>query len=296
MFSLAESCSARLALRAALEPASSAAARLRSIWRRKSPFLTLSPSRTARFTTWPCTRADISTLFSAWILPLAVTLETMSWVTTRAVRTGVAWFQLREAAAPAPDTSTPATMIQTRRLRRVNARQATLRPDHRQRASVRASARRRIRVRRERKSDHEESSHPPGGHLSRGIDDAGSFAGPVVQHPEGPDDRAHRAEPVRAVLGRPPQGARRAHRACARPVGGRGVGRAAQGGLPQPIRRRVQDPAPGYEARGTRVHPAVHAGAAGPRRRGQRPSEGGRAAAPVQPDRDRRSEEHTSEL
>src|SRR5712692_9097271 len=134
MFSLAESRSARLALRAALEPASSAAARLRSIWRRKSPFLTLSPSRTARFTTWPCTSADISTLFSAWILPLAVTLETMSCVATRAVRTGVALFRLRQTAAPAPNTSTPATMIQMRRLRRVKARQATPPPDQRQRS------------------------------------------------------------------------------------------------------------------------------------------------------------------
>src|SRR2546422_557279 len=150
MFSLAESRSDRLALRAALEPASSAAARLRSIWRRKSPLLTLSPSRTARFTTWPCTSADISTLFSAWILPLAVTLETMSWVATRAVRTGVAWLRLSETAAPAPNTSTPATMIQTRRLRRVNARQATPRPDQRQRVPARAWSPGRIRVRRER--------------------------------------------------------------------------------------------------------------------------------------------------
>src|SRR5712691_13385571 len=133
MLSLAESRSDRLALRAALEPASSAAARLRSIWRRKSPFLTLSPSRTARFTTWPCTSADISTLFSAWILPLAVTLETMSCVATRAVRTGVALFRLSATAAPAPNTRTPATMIQMRRLRRVKARQATPRPDQRQR-------------------------------------------------------------------------------------------------------------------------------------------------------------------
>src|SRR3989442_3451750 len=132
MLSLAESRSDRLALRAALEPASSAAARLRSIWRRKSPFLTLSPSRTARFTTWPCTSADISTLFSAWILPLAVTLETMSCVATRAVRTGVALFRVRQTAAPAPNTSMPATMIQMRRLRRVKARQATSRPDQRQ--------------------------------------------------------------------------------------------------------------------------------------------------------------------
>src|SRR5881628_3440734 len=122
--------------RAALEPASSAAARLRSIWRRKSPFLTLSPSRTARFTTWPWTSADISTLFSAWILPLAVTLETMSWVATRAVRTGVALFRLRQIAAPAPNASMPATMIQMRRLRRVKARQATPRPDQRQRIRV----------------------------------------------------------------------------------------------------------------------------------------------------------------
>src|SRR2546427_6531772 len=43
----------------------------------------------------------------------------MSCVATRAVRTGVALFQLRETAAPAPNTSTPATMIQMRRLRRV---------------------------------------------------------------------------------------------------------------------------------------------------------------------------------
>src|SRR5437867_1952342 len=132
MLSRAELRSARLALRAALEPASSAAGRLRSIWRRKSPFLTLSPSRTARFTTWPCTSADISTLFSAWILPLAVTLETMSCVATRAVRTGVAWLRLRQTAAPAPNTSTPATMIQMRRLRRVKGRQATSRPHQRQ--------------------------------------------------------------------------------------------------------------------------------------------------------------------
>ncbi len=86
--------------------------------------MTLSPSRTARFTTWPCTSADISTLFSAWILPLAVTLETMSCVATRAVRTGVALFRLRATAAPAPNTSTLATMIQMRRLRRVKMRHA----------------------------------------------------------------------------------------------------------------------------------------------------------------------------
>src|SRR5439155_2754518 len=197
-----------------------------------SPFLTLSPSRTARFTTWPCTSADISTLFSAWILPLAVTLETTSWVVTRAVRTGVAWFQLRETAAPAPDTSTPATRIQRRRLRRVNARQATPRPDQRQRAPARAWSPRRIRVRRERGANNEESSHPRGGRRSRGVDDARSFTSPAVHHPPGTDDRAHRAEPVRAVLRRPPQGARRAHRACARPVGGRGVDHPAEGRLP----------------------------------------------------------------
>src|SRR6266540_1230749 len=60
---------------------------IRSIWSRKSLFLTASPSRTARFTIWPMTSADSSTFFSAWIFPLAVTLETMSSGSARAVVT-----------------------------------------------------------------------------------------------------------------------------------------------------------------------------------------------------------------
>ncbi len=85
---LAESRSFPAARRAAAEPASSAAARFRSIWRRKSPFLTRSPSLTRRLTIWPMTRAESSTRFSAWILPFAVTLATMSWVSTFAAMTG----------------------------------------------------------------------------------------------------------------------------------------------------------------------------------------------------------------
>ncbi len=83
----AESRAARLPASAAADPASSATALFLSIWSRKSPFLTASPSRTARFTIWPMTSAESSTFFSAWIFPLAVTLETMSSSSTRAVVT-----------------------------------------------------------------------------------------------------------------------------------------------------------------------------------------------------------------
>ena len=85
----AESSWLWLAESAAAEPASSAAARVLSIWRRKSPALTGSPSRTARLTTWPMTRAARSTFFSAWILPLAVTLATTSSSATLATDTSV---------------------------------------------------------------------------------------------------------------------------------------------------------------------------------------------------------------
>ena len=88
MVALTESRSDMLARSAALEPAASAAARFWSIWRRNWPLVTRSPSWAARLTIWPITRADSSTLFSAWILPLAVTFATMSSLATLAARTG----------------------------------------------------------------------------------------------------------------------------------------------------------------------------------------------------------------
>ncbi len=44
-----------------------------SIWSRNCPFLTRSPSSTARWVIWPGMVAEMSTFFCAWMLPLALT-------------------------------------------------------------------------------------------------------------------------------------------------------------------------------------------------------------------------------
>ena len=72
--------------------------------------MTWSPSLTARLTIWPITRADMSTLRWAWILPLAVTLETRSIFSTLAVVTrGTSLSLFRMAAVRAPMTTTATT-------------------------------------------------------------------------------------------------------------------------------------------------------------------------------------------
>ena len=86
---------------------------------------------------------------------------------------------------------------------------------------------------------------------------------------------------------RPAEGARRADRARARPVGRRGLRGPAGQGLPQPVRGRLPGAPSRQEAGRPRLHRAVHAAAAGSRRRGQRQGQGGRPAAPEQPGRDR---------
>src|SRR5512135_724267 len=104
-----------MAARLASRPCAWAASWTRSIWSRSCPFLTWSPSLTARLTICPMTRADMSTLFLAWIFPFAVTLATRSSFSTLAVVTrGRSLSRPRMAAVRAPTTTTAApspTMI-----------------------------------------------------------------------------------------------------------------------------------------------------------------------------------------
>ena len=67
-----------------------------SIWSRNCPFLTRSPSSTARWVIWPGIVAEMSTFFCAWILPLALTLACRFSRPTFAVCTSVGLGPRRE--------------------------------------------------------------------------------------------------------------------------------------------------------------------------------------------------------
>ena len=77
-----------------------------SIWSRKSPFFTRSPSCTARFRIWPITLAEMSTLRFASTLPLAPRATTTSSRATVCRSTGVPFFPRLLTFRP---TTTPTT-------------------------------------------------------------------------------------------------------------------------------------------------------------------------------------------
>ena len=99
--------------------------------------------------------------------------------------------------------------------------------------------------------------------------------------------RAERAESVRSLPRWPAEGAGRGDRARQGTVGRGGLGRPAGQGIQQSVRGRLPDPASRHEARGPRLHRAVHAGPAGHRGGAAGERQEGRPAAALEPVRDR---------
>ena len=88
-----------------------------SIWSRNCPFLTWSPSSTARRVIWPGMVAEMSTFFWAWILPLALTLAWRFSRPTFAVCTSVGLGPRRDRANP-PRATSSTTAIEIQRILR----------------------------------------------------------------------------------------------------------------------------------------------------------------------------------
>ncbi len=82
-----------------------------SISRIRSPFLTWSPSLTLRAVTWPMVLAVRSTLTTAWILPLALTLAWMFSRATVATCTGTPLSPRLAAIPKATMTASPPPRI-----------------------------------------------------------------------------------------------------------------------------------------------------------------------------------------
>src|SRR5207249_8138463 len=116
MVARAVSRSARLAWRAALEPRLVGGGPVAVDLEEEVPLLDAVSLAGGQVDDLAHDEGHISTLFSAWILPLAVTFETMSCFSTRTARTGTALpFWREQAAAPPARTTAPTAASRTTR-------------------------------------------------------------------------------------------------------------------------------------------------------------------------------------